>query len=164
MHFSDYIKTTLMAIIDEIATDPSKFVVNPGKDFTRNRKLGFRNTLLMLLTMEGDCIKEEIYRYFGRNKEAPSKSAFYKQRRKLNSQALANLLFMFNQKLPNELYNGKYQLIACDGSAADIFRNPDDPDTFFEPNGNSSQGFNQIHINAFFVTGHTVTSNEGVLQ
>ena len=150
MHFSDYIKTTLMAIIDEIATDPSKFVVNPGKDFTRNRKLGFRNTLLMLLTMEGDCIKEEIYRYFGRNKEAPSKSAFYRQRRKLNSQVFTNLLYTFNQKLPNELYNGKYQLIACDGSAADIFRNPDDPDTFFEPNGKSSQGFNQIHINAFF--------------
>lgn len=150
MHFSDYIKATLMAIINEIAADPRQFVVNPGKDFTRNRKLGFRDTLLMLLTMEGDCIKEEIYRYFGRNSGAPSKSAFYRQRRKLNSQALASLLFMFNQKLPKQLYNGKYQLIACDGSAADIFRNPDDPDTFFEPNGKSSRGFNQIHINAFF--------------
>ena len=150
MHFSDYIKATLMTIIDEIAADPRQFVNNPGKDFTRNRKIGFRDTLLMLLTMEADCIKEEIYRYFGRNKEAPSKSAFYRQRRKLNSQALATLLFMFNQKLPKELYNGKYQLIACDGSAADIFRNPEDPDTFFESNGKSSRGFNQIHINAFF--------------
>ena len=150
MHFSHFIKATLMAIIDEIAADPRRFVNNPGKDFTRNRKIGFRDTLLMLLTMEGGCIKEEIYRYFGRNKEAPSKSAFYRQRRKLNSQALATLLFMFNQKLPKELYNGTYQLIACDGSAADIFRNPDDPDTFFEPNGKSSRGFNQIHINAFF--------------
>lgn len=27
---------------------------------------------------------------------------------------------------------------------------PDDPDTFFEPNGKSTRGFNQIHINAFF--------------
>ena len=80
MHFSDYIKATLMATINEIAGDPRKFVVDPGKDFTRNRKMGFRDTLLMLLTMEGDCIKEEIYRYFGRNKEAPSKSAFYRQR------------------------------------------------------------------------------------
>ena len=44
MHFSDYIKTTLMAIIDEIAADPREFVVNPGKDFTRIRKLGFRDT------------------------------------------------------------------------------------------------------------------------
>ena len=150
MHFSDYIKSTLLALIDEIAADPREYVVNPGKDFTRNRKLGFRDTLLMLLTMEGDCITEEIYRYFGRITDAPSKSAFYRQRRKLNSQALASLLFIFNSKLTNNLYNGKYQLIACDGSAADIFRNPEDPDTFFEPNGKSSRGFNQIHINAFF--------------
>ena len=150
MHFSDYVKSSLMAIIDEIASDPRKFVVNPGKDFTRNRKMGLRDTLLMLLTMEGDCIKEEIYRYFGRITEAPSKSAFYRQRQKLNSQALANLLLMFNSKLAKNLYNRKYQLIACDGSAADIFRDPDDPDTFFEPNGKSSRGFNQIHINAFF--------------
>lgn len=150
MHSSDSIKSTLLAVVDEIAEDPGKFVVHPGKDFSRNRKMGLKDTLLMLLTMEGDCIKEEIYRYFGRKEEAPSKSAFYRQRRKLNSQALANLLFMFNNKLAKNLYNGKYQLIACDGSAADIFRNPDDPDTFFEPNGKSSRGFNQIHINAFF--------------
>ena len=130
MHSSEFIKSTLLSIIDEIAADPRKFVVNPGKDFTRNRKMGFRDTLLMLLTMEGDCIREEIYRYFGRIKEAPSKSAFYRQRRKLNSQALANLLFMFNSKLTKTLYHGKYQLIACDGSAADIFLDPDDPDTF----------------------------------
>lgn len=150
MHFSDYIKSILMSTINDIAADPRKFVVNPGKDFTRTRKLGFKDTVLMLLTMEADCIKEEIYRYFGRNKEAPSKSAFYKQRRKLNQQALANLLYLFNSKLSKNLYNGKYQFIACDGSAADIFRNPDDPDTFFEPNGKSLRGFNQIHINAFF--------------
>ena len=90
MHVFDYIKATLMAIIDEITDNPRKFVVNPGKDFTRKRKMRFRDTLLMLLTMEEDCIKEEIYRYFGRNKRAPSKSAFYRQRRKLNFQALAN--------------------------------------------------------------------------
>lgn len=41
-------------------------------------------------------------------------------------------------------------MVACDGSAVDIFRNPDDPDTFFEPNGKSTRGFNQIHINAFY--------------
>lgn len=48
------------------------------------------------------------------------------------------------------MLKGKYSLVACDGSAADIFRNPDNSDTFFEPNGKSTRGFNQIHINAFF--------------
>ena len=144
------IKAMLLATLNEIAADPSKYAVKPGKDFTRNRKMGFHDTIMMLLTMEADCIKEELYRYYGRTPTAPSKTAFYKQRRKLNENALANLLFMFNAKLTKKLYNGKCQFIACDGSAVDIFRNPDDPDTFFEPNGKSTRGFNQVHINAFY--------------
>ena len=144
------IKAMLLATLNEIAADPSKYAVKPGKDFTRNRKMGFHDTIMMLLTMEADCIKEELYRYYGRTPTAPSKTAFYKQRRKLNENALANLLFMFNAKLTKKLYNGKYQFIACDGSSVDIFRNPDDPDTFFEPNGKSTRGFNQVHINAFY--------------
>ena len=103
MKNADAIKALLMAAIDEIAADPRKYAVNPGKDFTRNRKLGFIDTLLMLLTMEADCIKEELYRYFGRNTDTPSKAAF-----------------------------------------------PNDPNTFFEPNGKSTRGFNQVHINAFY--------------
>lgn len=150
MNNSDSIKAILLAAINEIATDPTKYAVTPGKDFTRNRKLGFNDTMLMLLTMEADCIKEELYRYFGRNTDAPSKAAFCRRRSKLTSDALANLLFTFNARLSKNLYNGKYQFIACDGSAVDIFRNPNDPDTFFEPNGKSTRGFNQVHINAFY--------------
>ena len=150
MKHSEIIKTILFAALNEIAADPQKYAVNPGKDFTRNRKMGFHDTILMLLTMEADCIKEELYRYFGRTTDAPSKAAFYKQRKKLNESALANLLFTFNAKLTKKLYNDKYQFIARDGSAVDIFRNPNDPDTFFEPNGKSTRGFNQVHINAFY--------------
>ena len=102
----------------------------------------------MLLTMEADCIKEEIYRYFGRNTQAPSKSAFYKQRRKLNRRALANLLYAFNGKLAKKLYKGKYQCVACDGSTVEVFHDPDNQDTYFEPNGKSKRGYNQLHINA----------------
>lgn len=150
MKNANAVKAMLLAAINEIAADPNKYAANPGKDFTRNRKLGFNDTLLMLLTMEADCIKEELYRYFGRNTDAPSKAAFCRRRSKLTNNALANLLFTFNSKLANNLYNGKYQFIACDGSAVDIFRNPHDPDTFFEPNAKSTRGFNQVYINAFY--------------
>ena len=150
MKHSDSIKAILFAAINELTSNLHQYVVTPGKDFTRNRKIGFKNTIALLLTLEGDCIKEEIYRFFGRKKDAPSKAAFYKQRRKLNDQALAALLYMFNSKLKKKLYNGKYQFIACDGSAVDIYRDPDNPDTFFEPNGKSTRGFNQIHINAAY--------------
>lgn len=150
MHYSDYVKAMLLATINELAADPGKYAVNPGKDFTRHRKMGFREYLLMFLSMEGECIKEELYRYFGRTTNAPSKAAFYKQRQKLRDDALRNLLIAFNRKLKKNLYNGKYQFIACDGSSLDIYRDPNDPDTFFEPNGKSTRGFNQIHVNAFY--------------
>lgn len=150
MKYSDAVKAMLIASINDLAADPEKYAANPGKDFSRNRKLGFNSLILMLLTMEGDCIKEELYRYFGRSTDAPSKAAFYKQRKKIKDGALRSLLLSFTQKCRKHLLKGKYSLVACDGSAADIFRNPDDPDTFFEPNGKSTRGFNQIHINAFF--------------
>lgn len=150
MKYSYAVKAMLLASVDALSADPHKFAVNPGKDFSRNRKLGFKPLLLMLLTMEAECIKEELYCYFGRSTQAPSKAAFYKQRQKIKDGALRCLLISFNQKCKKCLFKDKYSLIACDGSSADIFRNPDDPDTFFEPNGKSLKGFNQIHINAFF--------------
>lgn len=92
--------------------------------------MGFHDTLMMLLTMEADCIKEEFYHYFGLTTDVPSKVAFYRQRCKLTGDALDNLLYTFNSRLQKNLYNRKYQFIACDGSAADIFHNPDDADSF----------------------------------
>ncbi|MDD3797503.1 MAG: IS4 family transposase [Lachnospiraceae bacterium] len=150
MKYSDSVKAILLATINEFASNPDDYAVHPAKDFSRNRKLGFKDFLLMFLTMEGDCIKEELYRYFGRITDAPSKAAFHKQRSKLKHDALRKFLFLFNKKLKKNLYKDKYQLIACDGSTADIFRNPDDKDTFYEPNNKSPRGYNQIHINAFY--------------
>ena len=150
MKYSNVVKAMLFTSIHELAANPEHYVLHPGKDFSRNRKLGFQRLLLMLLTMEGDCSKEELYRYFGRSTDTPSKAAFYKQRKKVKEDAFRSLLVSFTQKCQKKLLKGKYSLVACDGSAADIFRNPDDSDTFFEPNGKSTRGFNQIHINAFF--------------
>lgn len=150
MNYSDSIKAILIAAINELESQPEKYAVTPGVDFIRHRKMGFKDYMIMFLTMEGDCIREELYRYFGRSTDAPSKAAFYKQRKKLKEDAFRNLLLAFNKKLPKNLYNNKYEFWACDGSSADIFLNPEDPDTYFEPNGKSTRGFNQIHVNAMF--------------
>lgn len=150
MKYSDSVKAILLAAIDELAASPEKYAQKPGRDFTRNRKIGFKHLLLMFLTMEGECIREEIYTYFGRTTDAPTKAAFYKQLHKLKDGALRCLLLSFNKKLKHSLFNGKYQLIACDGSALDIFRNPDDPDTYFNPSQQSPKGYNQAYINACY--------------
>lgn len=150
MKYSESVKAILLAAIDDLAADPQRYAKNPGRDFTRNRKLGFKQLLHMLLTMEGKCIREEIYTFCGRTADAPSKTAFHRQLQKLKDGALRELLLAFNRKLKNNLFNGRYRLIACDGSALDIFRCPDDRDTFYEPTGKSPKGYNQAYINACY--------------
>ena len=65
MNYSDSIKAILLATINELAEQPEKYAVKPGVNFIRNRKMGFKDYMLMFLTMEGDCIREELYRFFG---------------------------------------------------------------------------------------------------
>ena len=107
MNYSDSIKAILLAAINDLSKTPEKYAVKPGVDFIRNRKLGFKDYMLMFLTMEADCIREELYRFFGRTIDAPSKAAFYRQRKKIREDAFRNLLLAFNRKLPKKLYNGK---------------------------------------------------------
>ena len=109
MNYSDSVKNILLTAIDNLAQNPEKYAVNPGVDFTRNRKINFQDFMHMLLTMEGDCTREEIYRFFGRTLEAPSKTAFFNQRKKVKESAFQSLLFDFNKRLPKNLYNGKYE-------------------------------------------------------
>lgn len=45
----------------------------------------------------------------------------FTNREKLREDALRSLPFTFNRKLRKNLYNGKYQFIACDGSTLDIY-------------------------------------------
>ena len=81
MNYSDSIKAILLAAINDLSKTPEKYAVKPGVDFIRNRKLGFKDYMLMFLTMEADCIREELYRFFGRTIDAPSKAAFYSVKR-----------------------------------------------------------------------------------
>ena len=87
MKYSTFVKQMLMTSIDELSQTPEYYAVHPDKDFTRNRKIGFRDFLLLLLTMENDCLREELYRFFGRTDESPTKAAFYHQRAKLKNDA-----------------------------------------------------------------------------
>ena len=64
MKHSDAIKAMLLMTINEIAADPRKYAVNPGKDFTRNRKMGFYATIMMLLPTYYSCSTPSSKRSF----------------------------------------------------------------------------------------------------
>ena len=63
MTYSNLMKQMLMASIGELSKTPEIYAVHPDKDFTRNRKISFHDFLL-LLTMEDDCLRDELYHFF----------------------------------------------------------------------------------------------------
>ncbi len=78
MAFSQKVKSALRAIVDSIACNVAQFVKNPGKDFTRDRKLGFVQLIRFFLCMESGCINHELLKYFYfLPEEAPTASAFH---------------------------------------------------------------------------------------
>ncbi|WP_308609475.1 hypothetical protein [uncultured Eubacterium sp.] len=61
----------------------SMFCRNPESDFTRNRKLSFREYIQFMLQMQSKSVSNEILDFFEHSLSAPSKSAFTQQRYKL---------------------------------------------------------------------------------
>ena len=145
MTFPETVKSTLWDIIDEMSRSVHSFVKNPDKDFSRNRKLNFQKIMRLLISMESGCLNHELLKFFEYQESVPTSSAFYQQRSKISKKAFLHLIKEFNCRFNMEKYLDKYFLIACDGSEFNIARNPNDPDTFHEPNGKSALGFNMIH-------------------
>lgn len=151
MSFPQKVKSALWAIVDIMALNPDRFVKNPGKDFSRERKLGFVQMLRLCICMESGCIGHELLKYFFFNPdELPTVSAFIQQRAKLLHEAFYHLLRQFNLRFTTKPFRGKYSLIAADGSEFNIARNPGDKATFHPSNGKSKKGFNMLHTVSLF--------------
>ena len=54
------VKETLSSLISEIAENPMLYVKNPGKDFTRKRKLPLEEVMHLLISMGGNSISKEL--------------------------------------------------------------------------------------------------------
>ena len=146
MSFPQKVKSTLWAIVDAMACNKTQFVRNPGKDFTRGRKLGFIQLIHFFLCMESGCISHELLKYFYfLPDEVPTASAFIQQRVKLLPETFRHILKQFNLRFPAKGLMGKFSLIAADGCEFNIARNPQDPSTFHPASGRSKKGFNSLH-------------------
>ena len=146
MSFPQKVKSTLWAVVDAMACHTSLFVKNPGKDFTRDRKLGFVQLIHFFLCMGSGCINHELLKYFYfLPDEVPTASAFLRQRAKLLPETFHHILTQFNLRFPPKGLWGRYSLIAADGCEFNIARNPQDPSTFHPASGRSKKGFNSLH-------------------
>ena len=150
MTFANQVKQILLQDISVIAKTPELFSKCPGKDFSRNRKISFQSLIQFFLSMESSSIRHELLKYFSYDSNTISNSAFYQQRNKLLPETFSTLLRHFNSHYTFSLYKEKYQLLACDGSSFTFTRNPKDPDSYFAPDGKTTNGYNQVHAVALF--------------
>ena len=79
------VKSSLLGIVSDMAKDISSFVRNPATDFTRDRKLNFKNTVSLILSMGGQSLNSELIDYFQYvEPEIPTASALIQQSDKLS--------------------------------------------------------------------------------
>lgn len=116
-------------------------------DFTRNRKLPFPDVIMIILSMAGCPIREELLDYFDYDINTATSSAFVQARSKVLPDAFEQLLHLFNNAYPcTETYKG-YRLIAVDGSDLNIPYDPQDRTTLHK---NQHKACSLYHINAAY--------------
>ncbi len=145
--YENTLKKRLNKIVSNM--DKTKFVVNPEKDFTRNRKLDFEKTINLLLCMKNESTKAEICDFFNYSSDMPTDTAYKKQLDKIKAEAFEHIFREFNKPIKIKAGFKGYRVIACDGSDLRIPRNPSDEKTFIK-NKETENGFNQLHINALY--------------
>ena len=141
----------LLSAISELELQKDSFVLHPSVDFSRKRKISFRDTILSLLTMQGDFLSTTSHDFFQHRLPAdiPSLSALHQQRAKLLPDAMCYLFYHFTQRLSaGQTYDG-FQLLACDGSDLNISYYPDNRESC-KPSGNGKRGSNQLHLHALY--------------
>lgn len=149
MEFCTRVKQVLRAKMREVAAYSWLFVRNPGRDFTRDRKLSFQTTLECLITMESGSLQKELLSLFQYDLHTPTASALIQQRAKILPETLDFLFHNFNDAFPSyKTYRG-YRLLACDGADVNIAHNPADAENYFQSKP-GEKGFNQLHLNAMY--------------
>lgn len=148
MKFHCHVKQTLLQLIEQMSENPAPFVVNPEKDFSRHRKLGFSDMLQLLISMETGSIKSELIKFFRCDPNMPSVSAFVQQREKIKSTAFTTLLKHFNQSFGYKKYKG-HRLIACDGTVLTIPLEPGH-DEYTYRKCERQRDYYQIHLNTLY--------------
>jgi len=147
--YSGSLKERLSSLINEMSESPALFVSNPGKDFTRNRKLPFEIVVQLLISMGGNSIYKELLEAQGYDVNTATTSAFVQQRDKILPYAFEFLLHKFSESHTDiRTYRG-YRLLSVDGSDLHTPTDPSDADTYFQTQPNAI-GYNLLHLNAIY--------------
>ena len=136
-----------MSEIETVANASDKYCSNPGRDFSRKRKLPFKKVVESIIGMGSKGLTNELIDIFNNDPDMPSASAFVQQRNKIKPEAFRDIMAGFTEKITGQ--SSHLRLLAVDGSDIQIATNPDDEDTYF-PGTNGQKPYSLIHLNALY--------------
>ncbi|MCR5585583.1 MAG: IS4 family transposase [Lachnospiraceae bacterium] len=146
----------LNSVITATVSHISDFTKHPG-DFTRDRKLNASTTIKVTLNMEGQSLNTEMIHAFPDMNDRMTTSAYEQQKAKLSPELFMHLFREYNQTpYRHNLYNGKYELFATDGSDFNIPYQSKSKYAMKAPtgrpkkNGEPVKPFSQLHGNLLF--------------
>ncbi|MCR5167874.1 MAG: IS4 family transposase [Oscillospiraceae bacterium] len=145
MSYASYQKALLNDVLDDACYQYRDLLSDPDRDFTRDRKLPLKTMLQIIISMQGGSINRELFDY-DKSIDASS-SAFVQQREKIKPEMFKQIFRLYNRMCDDDRRYKGYRLLAVDGSAVCIAKNPDS-ETYFE-NGDN-EGYNQFHMNAMY--------------
>ena len=143
------VKRKLSEAVEQLCKVSWMFIKNPERDFTRQRKLSFRDTVSFLLCAEGGSLTKELLRFFGCRSDTATSSALIQQRNKIDPAAFSSLFDLFVSKTDKErLYKG-FRLFAADGTDIQIPTNSDDAASYY-PGAKGQAPYNILHLDAVY--------------
>lgn len=148
MNIFSSVKNLLLRHIQDLEDHKSDFVRDPSRDFTRNRKLSFSDTIQMLISMECGSIRSELLKYFHFSPDTATASAFIQQRDKIKADALKFLFYSFSTELSSKEHKG-YHLFAVDGSEVWLPMEGND-EVYGYFHRKDQRCYHQIHLNAVY--------------
>ena len=144
------VKRSLIEQVLELAEQPELYCHNPGRDFTRKRKLTFCTLIHFILNMHGGSLTNEVIDYFCCDGSHVSSSAVVQMRSKLKADVFKDLLIGFNTRMeeisPARTEND-LRILAVDGTEIQTPTDPDDADSYY-PGTNGQKPYNMIHLTA----------------
>lgn len=141
------IKKMLFSEIKQLSNNVTDYIWNPGRDFSRNRKLSFSTIMKSIIGMESKSLTNELIDSFDAT-DLPSASAFVQQRIKIKPEAFKTVFDRFTFKI-SKRQKDEMAILAVDGSDIHIPTNPDDI-TSYHHGINGQKPYNLLHLNALY--------------
>lgn len=153
------IKKLFNKSVSTIASNISKYALNPTKNFTRQKKLPVDKLITFLVSQGASSTKNELLDFFNMNNDTPTASALNQQRDKLRPEALEAVFNEFNASVDTFQSYSNYRFLAVDGSTFSFFSKPSfASEEYYVSEGHSAKGYYSMHLNAFYdLKTHTYT-------